>query len=192
MEESVKGSVASQSSYSIQKQENEHFTEADKIIWAEICSDYENNIAKIEEYLKSKSCESEVDPNPTIGYLTDSSLLPLLESGLYEMLFKVNQDDSFYVRKTAFDGVDYLSEYLYNMNPKYPERKANWAYIFDMKWVEELLAANPRPFFPFHRIWSRETAAKQIQAYMRAYWDRKKPDIQEVRGFWKDMDGKAP
>nr|CAH7727075.1 unnamed protein product [Callosobruchus chinensis] len=92
MEESVKGSVASQSSYSIQKQENEHFTEADKIIWAEICSDYENNIAKIED---------------------------------------------------------------------------------------------PRPFFPFHRIWSRETAAKQIQAYMRAYWDRKKPDIQEVRGFWK-------
>nr|CAI5826004.1 unnamed protein product [Callosobruchus analis] len=140
MEGSVRGSVASQSSYSVQREESEQFTEADKIIWAEICSDYENNIAKIEEYLKSKSCESEVDPNPAIGFLTNSSLLPILKSGLYEMLLKVKEDDSFYVLKTAFDGVDYLSEYLYNMNPKYPERKANWTYIFDMKWVEELLA----------------------------------------------------
>ncbi|CAH1964072.1 unnamed protein product [Acanthoscelides obtectus] len=192
MDGSVQESVATRTSHSIHKHNGTEITEADKIIWGEICCNYEKNVAKIEEYLKSKSCVSEIEPNPAVGFLTNHHVQPVLKTGLYEMLFKVADNDSYYVLKTAFDGIDFLSEYLYNMNPKYPERRLKWTNIFDMNWVKESLAEHPRPFFPFQRIWSRETAAKKIQAFMRAYWDRKKPDIQEVRLFWKDIDGKAP
>lgn len=91
--------------------------------------------------------------------------------------------------KSAFNGIDFISEYLYNMNHRYPERKQSWTYIFDMKWAKEHLDTHPRPFYPFSLIWSRAYAALKIQAYMRGYWVRRRTDVQEVRTFWKVTKG---
>lgn len=45
---------------------------------------------------------------------------------------------------------------------------------------------SPRPYFPFSWIWSEEYGATKIQAYMRGYWVRIRPEVQELRQFWKD------
>lgn len=60
---------------------------------------------------------------------------------MVEMLKRVIKDNSFYRPKTVFNGIDFISEFLYNRNEKCPERQLNWTYIFDMDWVQTFLAA---------------------------------------------------
>ncbi|KAJ8958169.1 hypothetical protein NQ318_006108 [Aromia moschata] len=161
-----------------------------KNLWDEIVEQSEKDKREVEAYIKSKNADSDVFPEPLATM--NKVLFPLILEGLVEMLHKIKDDDSFYVskgidKKSTLDGLDYLSEYIYNMNPKYPDRKSNWTYIFDMEWVVYYLDQIPRPYYPFHLVWSREFAALKIQSYMRGYWARIRPDVLEVRDFWKAL-----
>ncbi|ENN73641.1 uncharacterized protein LOC109541704 [Dendroctonus ponderosae] len=157
-------------------------------IWKGIVDECEKDRGELDEYLKRRD-EAEgqigVEQLPLIAAL-NAALLPILRQAMVALLETVREESSCYRPKSALNGIDFISEYLYNMNHRYPERRQSWTYIFDMKWVKDRLDAHPRPFYPFSLIWSRAYAALKIQAFMRGYWVRRRTDVQEVRTFWKD------
>lgn len=77
--------------------------------------------------------------DPAVFFLTENSILDFLQEGLCRLLYKVGKADSYYKQKTTLNGIDFLAEYLYNKNPKHPDRKLRSKYIFDMEWVQDLL-----------------------------------------------------
>ncbi|XP_076272315.1 IQ domain-containing protein K-like [Rhynchophorus ferrugineus] len=157
-------------------------------LWDEIVDDHNKKRSELDEYVKkkrNKNNEATLDNLPVVIYLNET-IFPILNQALIDMLIRVKEENSFYRPKSAFNGIDFLSECLYNRNPKYPDRSSNWTYIFDMDWVQEFLKSNPRPYYPFSLIWTRDYATLKIQSYLRGYWVRRRPDVQEVRSFWKD------
>ncbi|XP_074039746.1 IQ domain-containing protein K-like [Leptinotarsa decemlineata] len=161
----------------------------DSLILSEIFEDYDSNIKKIQEYMRSKTIDSHLDPNPAVGLLEDK-IFPHLRNGMCKMLKIIREENSYIHPKSTFNGLDFLSEYLYNVNPAHPERKQNWTYIFDMDWVVSLLKQNPRPYFPLHLIWNETQASTKLQSFVRGYRGRRNADIQEIREFWKYMKQK--
>lgn len=63
----------------------------------------------------------------------------LIREGLQQLLSDIGKTDSYNRPKTTLNGIDFLAEYLHNMNPEYPERKLDKKYIFDMGWVQNFL-----------------------------------------------------
>lgn len=78
--------------------------------------------------------------DPTLVYLTQTSLLNLIQKGLCQLLHRIDKTNSYYRSKTFLNGIDFLAEFLYNMNPKYLERHSSKINIFDMDWVKNILA----------------------------------------------------
>ncbi|XP_018574271.1 IQ domain-containing protein K-like [Anoplophora glabripennis] len=143
-----------------------------------------------EEYIKKRDLEKAVS-NPEVEYLNET-VFPSLKRALIEMLLKVKEDNSFTHPNGTLNGLDYLSEVLYNRNPNHPERESNWTYIFDMQWVQDYLDQHPRPRYPFRLIWTKDFAALKIQSFMRGHWVRSRPDVQELRLFWKTLKYDTP
>lgn len=63
----------------------------------------------------------------------------LIREGLEKLLYDIGKIESYYKPKTTLNGIDFLAEYLYNMNPAHPERSLDIKYIFDMVWVQNFL-----------------------------------------------------
>lgn len=57
--------------------------------------------------------------------------------------------------------------------------------ILFLNHVSNFFLRSPRPYFPFHLIWSENFAAIKIQSYLKGYWVRKQEEVQEIRKFWK-------
>ncbi|XP_030765931.1 uncharacterized protein LOC115889974 [Sitophilus oryzae] len=158
-----------------------------KTSWSEILEESSKNREELDNYLSNKRREENqitLDSLPAIAYLNEK-IFPSLNTALIAMLERVKEEDSFYHPKTAFNGIDFICEYLYNSNSKYPERQQNPQYIFDMDWVKEILEKSPRPYYPFSLVWNTNHAALKIQSFMKGYWVRKREDVQEMRVFWK-------
>lgn len=77
--------------------------------------------------------------DPAVFYLSDTGILNIIKEGLQLLLYQIGKTNSHYKPKTTLNGIDYLAEYLYNMNPNYPERRLDKKYIFDMEWVHNVL-----------------------------------------------------
>ncbi|KAL1491204.1 hypothetical protein ABEB36_011837 [Hypothenemus hampei] len=110
-------------------------------IWQEIVDEYNKDRQELNDYLtKRDSLNGQVTiaQLPLIKDLNES-LFPFLCEALIAMLEKVSDEHSYFRQKSTFQGLDFISEYMYNSNPKHPERKAQWTYIFDMEWAEEHL-----------------------------------------------------
>ncbi|CAG9858190.1 unnamed protein product [Phyllotreta striolata] len=156
----------------------------DEAIVAEIMVDYDKNRALIEAYRKSKTIQVETNP---VLVSVENLLFNIIKPVLNEILYRIHCEDGFYRPRSSFNGLDYISEFFYNSNPRYPERKKNWTYIFDIDWVKEYLQTSPRPYYPISLLMTKNTAAKYIQAHVRGYWVRKRADLEEIRQFWKTI-----
>ncbi|XP_019866711.1 IQ domain-containing protein K isoform X2 [Aethina tumida] len=116
------------------------------------------------------------------------NVFPVLKPAMKVMLEKAVENDSCYIPKTVFDGVDFLCEYLYYENPNHPERKENIVPLHELEWVKKSLKESPRPFYPKHRIWKKEYGALIIQCWFRGHTVRSRPEVQEVRQFWRTLE----
>lgn len=153
-------------------------------IWAEIDEQFNCDRKAIEEYKASKELTCDVPENPQISYL-NREIFPFVNIALEMTLEKARETDSLKYQKTTFNGIDYIAENLWKLNPRYPERKNLRISIFDMEWAQDILRRHPRPYFPPSYVWSKDFAAKIIQAGYRAYCVRKTEEVQEMRQFWK-------
>ncbi|KAH0947343.1 hypothetical protein HN011_005046 [Eciton burchellii] len=104
-----------------------------------------------------------------------------------EMLLEADRQNVVKMHKCSFNGLDYLAEILWNRNPRYPQRSHVWLSVFNIPQFKLWLKLHPRPIYPKSWLWTKEEAVIRIQRYVRGWLVRKRPDIQEMRQFWKIM-----
>ncbi|XP_014671039.1 PREDICTED: IQ domain-containing protein K-like isoform X2 [Priapulus caudatus] len=112
------------------------------------------------QHLRSNQVELEVDECSPVDYL-DIFIFPVLLPGLDALIRQAIEEKCFERKRTKFNGLDFLTEWLYS----------------------------PRPTIPLSLIWSEEKAATVIQSYWRGFLVRKEPEVQELRQYQREMRG---
>ncbi|XP_062443982.1 IQ domain-containing protein K [Rhea pennata] len=112
-------------------------------------------------------------------------IFPTLLPGMAELLHQAKKKKCFERKRTKFIACDFLTEWLYNHNPK---RKAeSFTAFFSIPFVRDWLKDHPRPPIPLSLLLSEEEASKVIQSFWRGYRVRRDPEVRELRQWQKQL-----
>ncbi|XP_780827.2 IQ domain-containing protein K [Strongylocentrotus purpuratus] len=111
-------------------------------------------------------------------------IFPTLLPALLAMLKQAKIERCFERKRFRFNGLDFLTEYLWRHNPSVSGREKD--NLDEIPFVKTILAENPRPPLPLSLIWSEVEAATVIQSFFRGYKVRKLEHIQELRHWQKE------
>ncbi|XP_051488654.1 IQ domain-containing protein K isoform X2 [Apus apus] len=108
-------------------------------------------------------------------------IFPVLLPGIAELLHRAKEEKCFERKRTTFIACDFLTEWLYNKNPK--RKDESFTEFFSIPFVTEWLNDHPRPPTPL----SEEEASVVIQSFWRGYRVRCNSEIQELRQWQKQL-----
>ncbi|XP_049555024.1 IQ domain-containing protein K [Orcinus orca] len=83
------------------------------------------------------------------------------------LLHQAKKEKCFERKRTKFIACDFLTEWLYNQNPK--RIGETFTEFFSIPFVEEWLKLHPRPAIPLSLLLTESAAALCIQSFWRAY-----------------------
>jgi len=115
-------------------------------------------------------------------------LFPVLLPGIQEMIFQARRERCFERKKTKFNACDFLTEWLYNQNPKHPERQTSPQTINEIPFCKEFSAEHPREALPLSLLLSDEQAATIIQSHWRGFKVRREPEVAALRAWQKEWN----
>ncbi|KAM9583750.1 IQ domain-containing protein K [Trichechus inunguis] len=132
--------------------------------------------------VKSKTIDSKTcSPK---DYL-ETFIFPVLLPGMASLLHQAKNEKCFERKRTKFIACDFLTEWLYNHNPKRIDEP--FTEFFSIPFVAEWLKHHPRPPIPLSLLLTEEEAALFIQSFWRGYLVRCDPEIQELRQWQKKL-----
>ncbi|XP_059547969.1 IQ domain-containing protein K isoform X1 [Myotis daubentonii] len=115
----------------------------------------------------------------------ETFIFPVLLPGIASLLHQAKKEKCFERKRTKFIACDFLTEWLYNQNPK--RTGEPFTDFFSIPFVEQWLKQHPRPPIPLSLLLTEEEAALSIQSFWRAYLVRCDPEIQELRQWQKKL-----
>uniref|UniRef100_A0A8C5V1T4 IQ motif containing K n=1 Tax=Microcebus murinus TaxID=30608 RepID=A0A8C5V1T4_MICMU len=121
---------------------------------------------------------------PPKAYL-ETFIFPVLLPGMASLLHQAKKEKCFERKRTKFIACDFLTEWLYNQNPK--RIGEPFTEFFSIPFVKEWLKDHPRPPIPLSLLLTEEQATLLIQSFWRAYLVRCDPEIQELRQWQKKL-----
>ncbi|XP_010180450.1 PREDICTED: IQ domain-containing protein K, partial [Mesitornis unicolor] len=115
----------------------------------------------------------------------ENYLFPVLLPGIAELLHQAKKEKCFERKRTKFIACDFLTEWLYNKNPK--RKDESFTEFFCIPFVHDWLKDHPRPPIPLSLLLSEEAASIIIQSFWRGYRARCTSEIQELRQWQKQL-----
>ncbi|NXM15918.1 IQCK protein, partial [Ploceus nigricollis] len=112
-------------------------------------------------------------------------IFPVLLPGLAALLYEAEKEKCFEGKRTKFIPFDFLTEWLYNKNPK--RKDESFTELFSIPFVKDWLKDHPRPPVPLSLLLSEEEASILIQSFWRGYRVRCNSEIQELRQWQKKL-----
>uniref|UniRef100_A0A8B9NTP9 IQ motif containing K n=1 Tax=Apteryx owenii TaxID=8824 RepID=A0A8B9NTP9_APTOW len=112
-------------------------------------------------------------------------IFPVLLPGMAELLHQAEKEKCFERKRTKFIACDFLTEWLYNQNPK--RKDESFTEFFSIPFVNDWLKDHPRPPIPLSLLLSEEAASKVIQSFWRGYRVRCDPEVKELRQWQKQL-----
>ncbi|XP_026714667.1 IQ domain-containing protein K [Athene cunicularia] len=112
-------------------------------------------------------------------------VFPVLLPGMAELLHQAKKEKCFERKRTKFIACDFLTEWLYNKNPK--RKDESFTEFFSIPFVKDWLKDHPRPPIPLSLLLSEEAASIVIQSFWRGYRVRCDSEIQELRQWQKQL-----
>ncbi|NXN31848.1 IQCK protein, partial [Nycticryphes semicollaris] len=112
-------------------------------------------------------------------------IFPVLLPGMAELLHRAKKEKCFERKRTKFIACDFLTEWLYNKNPKREDEP--FTEFFSIPFVSDWLKDHPRPPIPLSLLLSEEEASIIIQSFWRGYRVRCDREIQELRQWQKKL-----
>uniref|UniRef100_A0A8C3PSB0 IQ motif containing K n=1 Tax=Calidris pygmaea TaxID=425635 RepID=A0A8C3PSB0_9CHAR len=112
-------------------------------------------------------------------------IFPVLLPGMAELLHRAKKEKCFERKRTKFIACDFLTEWLYNNNPK--RKDESFTEFFSIPFVNDWLKDHPRPPIPLSLLLSEEEASIIIQSFWRGYRVRCDREIQELRQWQKKL-----
>lgn len=114
----------------------------------------------------------------------DNFIFPTLLPAIEKMLQQAKQERCFERKRTKFNALDFLTEYLYKQNPTEDDRKN--LILEDIPFVKEWLKDHPRPPLPKSLLWTEDEATLIIQSFWRGYKVRREQHVQELRQWQRE------
>ncbi|NWV56836.1 IQCK protein, partial [Daphoenositta chrysoptera] len=112
-------------------------------------------------------------------------IFPVLLPGLAALLHEAEKKKCFEGKRNTFIASDFLTEWLYNKNPK--RKDESFTELFSIPFVKDWLKDHPRPPVPLSLLISEEEASILIQSFWRGYRVRCDSEIQELRQWQKKL-----
>ncbi|XP_040503388.1 IQ domain-containing protein K isoform X6 [Gallus gallus] len=112
-------------------------------------------------------------------------IFPVLLPGMTELLHQAKKEKCFERERTKFIACDFLTEWLYNHNPR--RKDESFTEFFSIPFVHDWLKDHPRQPLPLSFLLSEEEASIIIQAFWRGYRVRCDREVQELRQWQKQL-----
>ncbi|CAH8607062.1 unnamed protein product [Heterobilharzia americana] len=113
-------------------------------------------------------------------------IFPCLLPAMEEMLRQAKQGRCFEKKRFGFNGLDFLTLYLYKNNLYNINHREDLQSLSDIPWVSKEWEIRPRKPLPLSLQWSDEQAAIKLQSYWRGYLVRRIPEVLELRQWQLD------